>query len=111
MKISKQLHRLAVFQAAGCRIHLGIHVAVDHKKIQPTVVGEINKSRAPFYVGIAGLTGLGGPADISESLRARVSVEIVRLVGKICDVDIEQPAMFVIAKIDTHGSEFLAISA
>src|SRR2546429_5674223 len=53
--IVKELHRLAIFQSACGRVHLRIDMTVCNEEVEPTRIIEVDKTSAPFYVGVAWL--------------------------------------------------------
>src|ERR1700676_1491326 len=105
-----QQERLAKAGARLQSVDLRIDVAVGDEKIEPGVIVHVEESRAPAYVGIAGLADAGSPTDVVETLRAHIAIERVGLLLEVRDEKAEAAAVVVIAPIDAHVAEFQAVA-
>src|SRR5713226_2123742 len=110
-QVAEQLHRLAVLQTTGNRVHLRVHMSICNEDIQPAGITEVNKAGSPFYVRITGLASLRSPADVSEALSAEVAVQIVGLLGEISNVDTQTPVVTIVSEVYAHRAEFLPVNA
>src|SRR5437899_457676 len=108
-QVAEQLHRLAVLQATGNRVHLRIHVPICNEDIQPAVVAEVCKSRSPLYVRIAGLASPRSPADVRKALHSKVAIQVVGLIDKISNVDTQTPVVTIVSEVNAHRAEFLPV--
>src|SRR5207247_9682160 len=100
-----QQERLAIAGAGFQRIDLWIDVAVSDKKIEPGVMVHVEKSGAPAYKRVAGLSDAGSPAHVVESLLAHIAIERVGLLLKMRDEETEAAAVVVIATVYSHVGE------
>src|ERR1700730_4914399 len=109
--IAVQQHRFAEARADFYVVYLRIYVAVGYKKVQPSVVIHVKKTRTPADVRIVWLPNSGSPAHIIESFGAQVAVQRIGLLFKVGNKKAQVPAMVVIAKIHSHIPQFHAFTA
>ena len=74
------------------------------EKIDPSIVVEIEKPRAPFHVGIAGSSHACFPTDVVKARGAQIVVEAIPLVHEVGDEDVEPAIVIVIAEVHAHRS-------
>src|SRR5437667_3525131 len=81
--VAMQQQRLAKARTSLQSVYLRIHVAVSDEQVKPGVIIHVEKSRAPAYVRIAGLSDAGSPAHVVESLLTHIVIERVGLPPKM----------------------------
>src|SRR5215467_1540907 len=96
-----KLARLLVLFAQTIVIDKGINVSGSDKQVLPTVVVEINKSRAPFHV--AGLDReAGARRHIAERAVTQVAIEGIGVTRKIGFEDVQVAIAIIIGGRRSH---------
>src|SRR3979411_1417316 len=96
--IAMEEERLPIARTSFQRVDLRIHVAIGHKKVQPSVIVHVKESRTPANIGVAGLAHSGGPTDIIESFSSPIQIQRIGLLFKVGNKEAQAPAVVVIAK-------------
>src|SRR5216684_7645007 len=92
-------------------IHLWKDVAIGDEDIGPGVVVHVKKAGAPTHQAVVLLSHTGSPTHVLETLRAKIFVKTIGLLGKMRDEEAEPPAVVEIGEIHAHVAEFHAFAA
>ena len=102
---------LAVLRAGNQRVDLGIYMAINHEQIGPSVIVEVDASRAPAHVGECDLSDAGRVGDVGKGHVAVVAIERITLVLEIRNVNRKASGVIEVADGDSHSCHLTAITA
>ena len=107
--IAEQQRRLEISQVRRGLFDRVHHMRLGDKKVLPSVVVVIEQMRAPAGKSQCGATDAGSVGDIAKGARAVIVKQHVAFIGKVCDHDIGQAVVVIIAEVDSHPRESFAV--
>src|SRR6266853_3114550 len=107
--VAEQLHWLPILHSTGNRVNLRVHMPISDEEIQPAGGAEVNKSGSPLYIGKAGLASFRCPPLVGETLRTKIVIQVVRLIGEISNEDTQTPFVPIVSEVHAHRAQFLSV--
>src|SRR5260370_40394087 len=94
---------LLLGRAPSIEIHSGVDMPGCGEQVEPPITVAIEKSSAPSEERNRDLALSGVIGDIREAASAIVAVEGVIVVREICDKEVEQTIVVIVADCEAHG--------